>query len=99
VARGSIVKRPSGNYAIRYWDHNGRRYYEAIGPIRKDADAALTQSPHSGNCSATPSTKDSSPTTPPPDPTSHSHKSSSANNSRSNTPPRSPTPCERSLCE
>ncbi len=49
MARGSIVKRPSGNYGIRYWDHNGRRYYETVGPNRKDADAALTQRLHELN--------------------------------------------------
>jgi integrase len=49
VARGSILKRPSGNYAIRYRDHNGRRYYETIGPNRKDADAALSQRMHELN--------------------------------------------------
>jgi integrase len=42
MARGSIVKRKSGSYAIRYWDENGRRHYETIGASRRDAERALT---------------------------------------------------------
>lgn len=42
MARGSIVKRASGSYAIRYWDNTGRRHYETAGRSRKDAEHALT---------------------------------------------------------
>jgi hypothetical protein len=46
VARGSILKRPSGNYAIRYFDQSGERHYETIGPNRRDAEHALTTRLH-----------------------------------------------------
>ena len=42
MARGSIVKRPSGSYAIRYWDHNGQRRYETAGTSRAAAEQLLT---------------------------------------------------------
>ena len=41
MARGSIIKRSSGAYAIRYWDLTGRRHYETIGSSRRDAARAL----------------------------------------------------------
>ena len=41
MARGSIVKRPSGQWAIRYYA-GGKRRYETIGLVRKDAERALT---------------------------------------------------------
>lgn len=41
--RGSIVKRPSGVYGIRYYGPDGRRRYETVGPNRKDAEKRLTQ--------------------------------------------------------
>ena len=46
MARGSIVKRTSGSYAIRYWDQHGGRHYETIGQSRRDAERALTQRLH-----------------------------------------------------
>ena len=42
MARGSIVKRKSGSYAIRYWDQDGGRHYETIGADRREAERALT---------------------------------------------------------
>jgi integrase len=42
MARGSIVKRKSGSYGIRYWDETGRRHYETIGASRREAERALT---------------------------------------------------------
>ena len=42
MPRGSIVKKRSGNYAIRYYGLDGRRYFETIGRNRKDAERALT---------------------------------------------------------
>jgi integrase len=42
MARGSIIKRKSGSYAIRYWDTSGARHYETIGRSRRDAESALT---------------------------------------------------------
>jgi integrase len=41
MARGSIVKRPSGNYAIVYYV-GGKQKWETIGPSRRDAERALT---------------------------------------------------------
>jgi hypothetical protein len=41
VARGSIVKRPSGNYAIVYYV-DGKQKWETIGPSRREAERALT---------------------------------------------------------
>jgi integrase len=41
MRRGSIVKRPSGLFGIRYYA-NGKRRYETIGPNRRDAERALT---------------------------------------------------------
>ena len=41
MARGSIVKRSSGNYAIVYYV-GGRQKWETIGPSRRDAERALT---------------------------------------------------------
>ena len=41
MARGSIVKRPSGNYAIVYYV-DGRQKWETIGPSRREAERALT---------------------------------------------------------
>jgi integrase len=46
VARGTIVKRPSGSYAIRYFDQSGQRHYETIGRDRREAERALTQRLH-----------------------------------------------------
>ena len=46
MARGSIVKRPSGSYAIRYWDQTGQRHYETIGNSRRDAERALATRLH-----------------------------------------------------
>lgn len=40
MARGSVVKKASGNYAIRY-QVDGRRYFETIGPNKRDAERAL----------------------------------------------------------
>lgn len=42
MARGSVVKKPSGNYAIRYYGADGRRRFETIGPSKADAQRALT---------------------------------------------------------
>jgi integrase len=41
VARGSIVKRSSGNYAIVYYI-GGKQKWETIGPSRREAERALT---------------------------------------------------------
>lgn len=41
MARGSIVKRSSGNYAIVYYV-DGKQRWETIGPSRRDAERALT---------------------------------------------------------
>lgn len=41
MARGSIVRRSSGNYAIVYYV-GGRQKWETIGPSRRDAERALT---------------------------------------------------------
>ena len=41
MARGSIVKRPSGNYAIVYYV-GGKQRWETIGPSRHEAERALT---------------------------------------------------------
>lgn len=41
MARGSIVKRSSGNYAIVYYV-DGRQKWETIGPSRREAERALT---------------------------------------------------------
>jgi integrase len=41
MARGSIVKRRSGNYAIVYYV-GGRQKWETIGPSRREAERALT---------------------------------------------------------
>jgi integrase len=41
MARGSIVKRPSGNYAIVYYVC-GKQKWETIGPSRREAERALT---------------------------------------------------------
>ena len=42
MARGSIVKRPSGNYAIVYYV-NGVQKWKSIGPIKKEAEKALRE--------------------------------------------------------
>ena len=41
MARGSIVKRPSGNYAIVYYV-DGKQKWETIGSSRREAERALT---------------------------------------------------------
>lgn len=41
MARGSIIKRPSGNHAIVYYV-NGKQKWETIGPSRREAERALT---------------------------------------------------------
>jgi hypothetical protein len=41
MARGSIVKRLSGNYAIVYYV-GGKQRWETIGPSRREAERALT---------------------------------------------------------
>ncbi len=41
MARGSIVRRPSGNYAIVYYV-GGKQKWETIGPSRREAERALT---------------------------------------------------------
>lgn len=41
MARGSIVKRSSGNYAIVYYV-DGKQRWETIGPSRREAERALT---------------------------------------------------------
>jgi integrase len=40
--RGSVVKRTSGLYAIRYYGPDKRRRYETVGPNHEDAKRALT---------------------------------------------------------
>src|SRR5436305_12016058 len=42
MARGQVIKRPSGSYAIRYFDPAGRRHYETIGGDRRQAERALS---------------------------------------------------------
>src|SRR5579859_6095907 len=42
MARGQILKRKSGRYAIRYFDPDGRRHYETIGSDRREAERALS---------------------------------------------------------
>ncbi len=41
MARGSVVKRQSGNYAIVYYV-DGKQRWETIGPSRREAERALT---------------------------------------------------------
>src|SRR5437868_12909302 len=41
MARGSVVKRSSGNYSIVYYV-DGKQKWETIGPSRRDAERALT---------------------------------------------------------
>ena len=41
MARGSVVKRQSGNYAIVYYV-DGKQKWETIGPSRREAERALT---------------------------------------------------------
>jgi Phage integrase, N-terminal SAM-like domain len=41
MARGSIIKRSSGNYAIVYYV-DGKQRWETIGPSRREAERALT---------------------------------------------------------
>jgi integrase len=41
MARGSIVKRSSGNYAIVYYV-GGKQKWETVGPSRREAERALT---------------------------------------------------------
>jgi integrase len=43
MARGQILKRASGSYALRYFDRNGKRHYETIGRDRRQAERALNQ--------------------------------------------------------
>ena len=45
MARGSIVKRRSGNYAIVYYI-DGKQKWETIGPSRREAERALTARKH-----------------------------------------------------
>src|SRR5205814_10096831 len=42
MARGQVLKRKSGSYAIRYVDAGGRRHYETIGTDRRQAERALS---------------------------------------------------------
>lgn len=42
MARGSIVKRKSGNYSIVYYVH-GKQKWKNIGPVRKEAEKALRE--------------------------------------------------------
>lgn len=42
MATGSIVKRKSGNYAIVYYA-DGKQRWRTIGPVKKEAERALTQ--------------------------------------------------------
>jgi integrase len=42
MARGQILKRKSGSYAIRYFDPDGRRHYETISSDRREAERALS---------------------------------------------------------
>jgi integrase len=46
MGRGQILKRPSGSYAIRYFDPAGRRHYETAGQSRRDAEALLAHRLH-----------------------------------------------------
>src|SRR6266480_122492 len=46
MARGQVLKRPSGSYAIRYFDPAGRRHYETAGRNRRDAEALLAHRLH-----------------------------------------------------
>lgn len=46
MGRGSIVKRPSGSYALRYVDRDGNRRYETIGRDRREAERALAARLH-----------------------------------------------------
>ncbi len=46
MARGQILKRKSGSYAIRYFDPDGRRHYETIGADRRQAERALNARLH-----------------------------------------------------
>src|ERR687892_1243010 len=41
MARGSIIKRPSGNYAIVYYVGRKQKW-ETVGPSRREAERALT---------------------------------------------------------
>src|SRR5262249_30655389 len=41
MARGPIVRRRSGNYAIVY-DVGGKQKWETVGPSRREAERALT---------------------------------------------------------
>jgi len=41
MARGSIIKRSSGNYAIVYYV-DGKQKWETVGPSRREAERALT---------------------------------------------------------
>jgi hypothetical protein len=45
MARGSIVKRKSGNYAIVYYA-DGKQKWETVGPSRREAERALTARKH-----------------------------------------------------
>jgi integrase len=45
MARGSIIKRSSGNYAIVYYV-DGKQKWETIGPSRREAERALTARKH-----------------------------------------------------
>ncbi len=45
MARGSIVKRRSGNYAIVYYV-DGKQKWETVGPSRREAERALTARKH-----------------------------------------------------
>jgi integrase len=42
MARGQVLKRTSGSYAIRYHDPGGRRRYETIGADRRQAERVLS---------------------------------------------------------
>jgi integrase len=46
MGRGQILKRKSGNYAIRYFDPLGHRRYETVGRSRRDAEALLAHRLH-----------------------------------------------------
>jgi hypothetical protein len=48
MARGSIVRRPSGNYAIVYYV-GGKQKWETIGPSRREAERALTEEARGGH--------------------------------------------------
>jgi hypothetical protein len=49
MSRGQILKRPNGNYAIRYFDPAGERHYKTVGRSRRDAEALLAQRLHEQN--------------------------------------------------